>query len=72
MVRAVLHGIGIGCTLESHVAPHIAQGRIAPLLTDWSTGLHSYYLYCSGRRYLPAPLRLFVAFLRAHQSSARD
>jgi DNA-binding transcriptional LysR family regulator len=66
MVRAVLDGIGIGYTIESHVAAHIAQGRIVPLLTDWSAGLHSYYLYYSGRRHLPAPLKVFVAFLRDH------
>jgi DNA-binding transcriptional LysR family regulator len=71
MVRAVLEGVGIGYTIESHVAAHIARGRIVPLLTDWSAGPHSYYLYYSGRRHLPAPLRVFIAFLRAHHGGAR-
>jgi DNA-binding transcriptional LysR family regulator len=71
MVRAVLDGIGIGYTIESHVAAHIAQGRLMPLLTDWSAGLHSYYLYYSGRRHLPAPLKVFISFLRAHQGAAK-
>ncbi|HSY06403.1 MAG TPA: LysR substrate-binding domain-containing protein [Steroidobacteraceae bacterium] len=70
MVRAVLDGIGIGYTLESHVAAHIAHGRVVPLLTDWSGGVHSYYLYYSGRRHLPAPLKVFLAFLRAHLARA--
>lgn len=68
MVRAVLEGIGIGYTIESHVAAHIARGRLVPLLTDWSAGLHSYYLYYSGRRHLPAPLRVFIEFLRARRA----
>jgi DNA-binding transcriptional LysR family regulator len=72
MVRAVLDGIGIGYTIESHVTAYIAQGRILALLTDWSAGPHSYYLYYSGRRHLPAPLKVFVAFLRNHQGFTRD
>ncbi len=71
MVRAVLDGIGIGYTIESQVAAHLAQGRLVPLLTDWSAGLHSYYLYYSGRRHLPAPLKVFIAFLRAQPGAVK-
>lgn len=67
MVGAVLDGIGIGYTIESYVANHIADGRVIPLLTDWSPEHHSYYLYYSGRRQLPIPLKVFIAFLRAQQ-----
>ena len=62
VVRAVLDGVGIGYTIESYVAAHIAAGRLVPLLLDWSGGVHSYYLYYSGRRHLPAPLKVFLAF----------
>jgi DNA-binding transcriptional LysR family regulator len=71
VVRAVLDGIGVGYTIESYVASHIGTGRIVPLLADWSAGHHSYYLYYSGRRQLPVPLKVFIAFLRQHQSAAR-
>jgi DNA-binding transcriptional LysR family regulator len=71
VVRAVLDGIGIGYTIESYVASHISTGRIVPLLADWSSGHHSYYLYYSGRRQLPVPLQVFIAFLRQHQSASR-
>ena len=64
VVRAALDGVGIGYTIESYVAAHIAAGRLVPLLVDWSAGHHSYYLYYPGRRQLPVPLKVFTAFLR--------
>jgi DNA-binding transcriptional LysR family regulator len=68
LVRAVLEGIGIGYTIESYVCAHIAAGRLVPLLLDWSPGHHSYYLYYTGRRQLPAPLKVFTAFLRQQRA----
>jgi DNA-binding transcriptional LysR family regulator len=70
-VRAVLDGIGVGYTIESYVASHIAAGRLVPLLADWSPGHHSYYLYYAGRRQLPVPLKVFIAFLRQLQVASR-
>jgi DNA-binding transcriptional LysR family regulator len=69
MVQAALDGIGIGYTIESYVETHIAQGHLVPLLTDWSPEHHSYYLYYSGRRQLPVPLKVFIAFVRKHHST---
>ena len=68
VVRAALDGVGIGYTIESYVAAHIAAGRLVPLLVDWSAGHHSYYLYYPGRRQLPVPLKMFTAFLRQHRA----
>jgi DNA-binding transcriptional LysR family regulator len=68
LVRATLDGIGIGFTIESYVAAHIAAGRLVPLLLDWSPGHHSYYLYYTGRRQLPVPLKVFTAFLRQQRT----
>jgi DNA-binding transcriptional LysR family regulator len=65
LIRAALDGIGIAYMIESYVASHIAAGRLVALLIDWSLIHHSYYLYYSGRRQLPAPLKVFTAFLRA-------
>ncbi len=62
VVRAVLDGIGVGYTIESYVTAQIAAGRLVPLLADWSPGQHSYYLYYSGRRQLPVPLKVFILF----------
>jgi len=67
MMRAVLDGVGVGYTIESYVAAYIARGRLVPLLRDWSTEHHSYYLYYSGRHQVPAPLRAFIGFLREYR-----
>jgi DNA-binding transcriptional LysR family regulator len=64
MVRATLEGVGIGYTMESHIADHIGAGTLVPLLLDWSVPQHSYYLYYSGRGHLPAPLGALIAFFR--------
>jgi DNA-binding transcriptional LysR family regulator len=64
MVHAALDGVGVGYVIESYVAPYIAQGGLAPLLTDWSPEHESYYLYYSGRGQLPGPLKVLIAFLQ--------
>jgi len=69
-VQATLDGIGIGYMIESNVATHIAAGRLVPLLTDWSVEHQSYYLYYSGRRQIPVPLKTFIAFVNAHRSGS--
>jgi DNA-binding transcriptional LysR family regulator len=68
VMRAVLDGVGIGYTIESYVAAHLAAGRLVPLLLDWSPGHHSYYLYYTGRRQLPVPLKVFTSFLRLQRA----
>jgi DNA-binding transcriptional LysR family regulator len=68
LVRAALDGVGVAYMIESCVAPHIATGRLIALLVDWSLVHHSYYLYYSGRRQLPAPLKVFTAFLRQQRA----
>jgi DNA-binding transcriptional LysR family regulator len=62
MERAALDGIGIGYTIESHVAEHLASGRLVALLREWSPAVHRYYLYYSGRGQLPAPLKALIDF----------
>ena len=62
--RAALNGIGIGYTIESHVAEHLTSGRLVALLRDWSPAVHSYYLYYSGRGQMPVPLKMLIDFLR--------
>ena len=63
-----MDGVGIGYTIESYVATHIAAGRLVPLLVDWSSAHHSYYLYYPGRRQLPVPLKVFTAYLRQERA----
>ena len=72
LVQLVRDGIGIGYTIESYLAADIAEGRLVPLLTDWSPGHHSYYLYHSGARQLPVPLKVFIAYLRQRQNAKKS
>ena len=44
---------------------HIAEGRLVPLLGDWSPRLSGFYLYYSSRRQVSGPLRAFIEFLTA-------
>lgn len=60
VVRAALDGIGIGYTIESYVADDLAEGRLVPLLREWSPPVYSYYLYYSGRGQLPVPLKALI------------
>ncbi len=63
------------CIVDNDVnPPEIAQRRLVPLLTDWSPEHQSYYLYYSGGRQLPLPLKLFIEFMISEygQAIARD
>ena len=64
---AALAGIGIGYTIESHVAEHLVSGRLVALLRDWSPAVHSYYLYYSDRGQVPAPLKALIDWFQRGQ-----
>jgi DNA-binding transcriptional LysR family regulator len=65
-VRAAVDGAGVLYTALEYVAPFVASGRLVPLLEDWPTRAAELYLYYSTRRQLPAPLQVFIGFLRAN------
>ena len=64
LVKTACDGIGICYMVESYMAVPLREGKLVPLLTDWSTPSHSYYLYYTSRRQLPVPLKMFVEFLK--------
>ncbi len=66
MVKAARSGIGIGYMAEAYMEQDIAEGRLVPMLTDWSPTYHSWYLYYASRPHLPAPLKTFIQFLHDH------
>lgn len=66
MVKAARDGIGIGYMVEAYMASDIREGKLIPILVDWSPAHYSYYLYYASRRQLPVPLKVFIEFLRQH------
>jgi len=64
MVKAARDGIGIGYMAEAYIEQDIADGKLIPMLTDWSPVYDSWYLYYASRHHLPAPLKAFIQFLR--------
>jgi hypothetical protein len=69
-LRAALDGIGIVQLPEAMVAPLIAQGRLAPVLADWSPQWTEFVLFYSSRRHVPVKLRVLVDFLRRESRQA--
>jgi DNA-binding transcriptional LysR family regulator len=64
MVDAALHGVGLVWTSEWYVATHIAAGRLATVLDDWSPPYPGLCLYYPGHRHVPAGLRAFIDVVR--------
>ena len=64
-IRAAVDGIGLAYLLLDYVSHHLAEGRLVPLLEDWSPRLSGFYLYYSSRRQLSGPLQAFIEFLAA-------
>lgn len=62
-VDAALAGCGIIHMFQGWLQPHMVSGALVPLLEDWARPFTGPFLYYSGRRYLPAPLRAFVDFV---------
>ncbi len=66
-VEAALAGVGIVSLFEDWLRPHLDSGALEPVLEPWWPRFSGPFLYYSGRRYLPAPLRAFVDFVAARR-----
>ena len=63
-LRAGLDGLGIVHLPEVLVAPFVAEGRLVPVLADWSPQGADFVLFYSSRRHVPVKLRALIDFLR--------
>jgi DNA-binding transcriptional LysR family regulator len=63
-VAAAVAGTGIITLFEDWLRPHLDSGALEPLLEPWWPRFSGPFLYYSGRRLLPAPLRAFVDFIK--------
>ena len=64
LFELLLQGLGIAWAADFLTLPHLAAGRLVPLLTDVAvderTAIHAVY---PARRHLPAKVRAFIDFL---------
>ena len=57
-------GVGIIQLFEQWLRPHLESGALVPVLEDWWQPFPGPFLYFSGRRLLPPPLRAFIDFIK--------
>lgn len=63
-VQAAVDGLGIIHLFEDWLRPSIESGALVPILEPWCQDFNGPFLYYSGHRHLPSPLRAFVDFIR--------
>lgn len=59
-VEAAIDGIGIAFAIQEVVAPHIAAGRLIPLLEPWSAPFPGFYLCYPMQRQMTPTLRVLI------------
>jgi DNA-binding transcriptional LysR family regulator len=63
-IEAALAGSGILLLFDDWLSPYFESGALEPVLRSWWQRFPGPFLYYSGRRYVPAPLRAFLDFVR--------
>ncbi len=63
-VEAAIAGIGIISLFDDWLRPYFESGALEPILEPWWQRFPGPFLYYSGRRLVPAPLRAFIDFVR--------
>ncbi len=64
MLRGALEDVGIGYLVEPYVNSFIQEGRLVPVLEDWSPRFSGWHLYYPSRRQMHPPLKVFMEFVR--------
>jgi DNA-binding transcriptional LysR family regulator len=64
-VEAAIAGSGVIYLFEDWLRPHLDSGALEPVLEPLWQRFPGPFLYYPVRRFLPAPLRAFVDFVRA-------
>lgn len=64
-LQAAVDGLGIAFASEQLIAPHVAAGRLVPLLERWSAPFPGYYLCYPAQRQMAPPLRAFIDSVRS-------
>lgn len=64
-VEMAIAGAGIIQLFEDWLRPHLDSGALEPVLIDWWQDFSGPFLYFSGRRLVPPPLRAFVDYIKS-------
>ncbi|GLQ48464.1 LysR family transcriptional regulator [Dyella lipolytica] len=64
-VEAAVGGLGVIHLFEDWLRPYFDRGALEPVLEPWWQTFTGPFLYYPGRRHLPAPLRVFIDFIRS-------
>jgi DNA-binding transcriptional LysR family regulator len=65
MLRGALEGVGLACLIETYVDSHIREGRLVPVLEDWSAHFSGWHIYYPNRQQMRTPLKVFIEFVRS-------
>jgi DNA-binding transcriptional LysR family regulator len=65
MLRGALEGVGVGYLIEPYVNTFIREGRLVPMLEDWSPRFSGWHIYYASRRQMHTPLKIFIGFVRS-------
>src|SRR3954451_16821989 len=68
-IDAAKAGTGILLLFDAWLQPHFDSGALEPVLERWWHQFPGPFLYYSGRRLVPAPLRAFIDFIRTQIKS---
>lgn len=68
MLQAAVDGMGFAYVPYDIIEPHLAAGRLVPVLEDWWPTFPGYHLYYPNRRQLPPALALVVEALRYREA----
>lgn len=63
-IDAAIAGAGIVHLFEEWLRPHLTEGSLEPVLEPWWQRFGGPFLYYSGRRLVPAPLKAFIDFIK--------
>ena len=66
-VDMAVAGAGVIQLFEDWLRPHLESGALEPVLKEWWQPFSGPFIYYSGRRLVPPPLRAFLDFLKLPQ-----
>jgi DNA-binding transcriptional LysR family regulator len=70
-LQAAVDGLGIAFATELMIAPHVAAGRLVPLLERWSGLFPGYFLCYPAQRMMAPPLRAFIDSVRSQATASQ-